>query len=125
MFVRINVAIGAIAVSLSPIFGYWSRIRAGQMELGDWSIALLALLTIQVLFWYAPRRCSGDQLSYWRGVTVAAQCMRTHWVYFDVLLSLITLPPLIVASFVFALSRDSARRFHKLVHFYYVHRLQQ
>ena len=124
-FTRINVAAGVLAVSLAPLLAYWSRIRAGKMDVEDWAIALIGMVVIQIFFWHAPRRCSSDQLSYWRGVTVAAQCMRTGWTWLDMAIALVTLPPLLVASFFFIFAKAPSTSFHRLVHFYYQHRMEQ
>src|SRR3954468_20155514 len=92
LLTRINMILGILAISLAPLLVTWPAIRAGEMDEQSWIVLLLELMLVQLLLWHAQKRCTSAQLPYWQGVAVIAACIRTNWVYTDVLLAVLILP---------------------------------
>src|SRR5689334_19841960 len=87
VFTRINVVLGVLLYSLFPMFAFWTTIRARQMDMSDVSLLLVGIVSLQAMLFVAARRCSSEQLPFWRGVTITAASMRTGWIYLDMLLA--------------------------------------
>jgi hypothetical protein len=125
LLTRINILLGLLAVSLAPLWWTWQAIRAGEMDEQSWIVLVLELLLVQLLLWQAQRRCTSTRLPYWQGIAVVAACIRTNWMYTDVLLALLILPLVFAACAGFAFLKRPAHRFQRLVHSFYRNRMEQ
>ena len=124
-FVRINVGLGVLAFSLIPLVVMWDRISAGQMQPEHWTALLLGFAIIQGLMLLAQRRCSSEEMPFWRGLTFIGYSMRTRWLSLDVFIALVTVPLALAASIFFLLTRDPAERYHRLIYLFYQNRMEQ
>ena len=122
---RINIILGVLTVSFAPLLWSWRAIRDGDTDAQSWIVLVLELVLVQLLLWHAQKRCSSERLTYWRGVAVVAACLRTNWIYTDVMLALLILPLTIAASALLAFTRRPAYRFQRLVHGFYRNRMDQ
>jgi hypothetical protein len=125
LLTRINMILGILAISLAPLLVTWPAIRAAEMDEQSWIVLVLELVLVQLLLWHAQKRCTSAQLPYWHGVAVIAACIRTNWVYTDVLLAVLILPLALAASAAFAFMQRPANRFQRLVHGFYRNRMEQ
>jgi hypothetical protein len=125
VFTRINIILGVLTVSFTPLLWNWRAIRDGDMDEQSWVVLVLELVLVQLLLWHAQKRCSSAKLTYWHGVAVVAACIRTNWIYTDMLLALLILPLAIAASTLLAFTRRPAYRFQRLVHSFYRNRMEQ
>jgi len=125
LLTRINMILGILAISLAPVLWTWQVIRAGEMDEQSWIVLVLELVLVQLLLWQAQKRCSSVKLPYWQGVAVIAACIRTNWIYTDVLLALLILPLVFAACAAFAFMKRPANRFQRLVHGFYRNRMEQ
>jgi len=125
VFTRINIILGVLTVSFAPLLWNWRAIRDGDMDSQSWIALILELVLVQLLLWHAQKRCSSEKLTYWHGVAVVAACIRTNWIYTDVLLALLILPLTIAASALLAFTSRPAYRFQRLVHGFYRNRMEQ
>jgi hypothetical protein len=107
------------------MFFQWSRISSDQMDEADWSRLLAIVLLIQALLFVAVARCSTQDLGYWRGMTSIAACVRTGWIYADVLVASIVIPIAVGLSMLFSLTPRATLLFHKMVYVFYDHRMVQ
>ena len=124
-FTRINVALGVLVFSLTPLMFFAGSIRAGAMGLEQWAVAIGALICLQVLLLAAQKRCSSDAMPFWRGILLVGAAMRTGWIYTDILLAVLAVPFALLACLLFLASSNPSHRFHRLVHRCYEHRMQQ
>jgi len=125
LLTRINILLGVLAVSFAPLLWTWHAIHAGEMDQLSWISLVAQVALIQFLLWYAQKRCSSENLTFWQGVAVVAASIRTHWVYTDVLLAVLVLPLMLTAAAVFAFSNRPAYLFQRLVHGFYRNRMEQ
>ncbi len=125
LFTRINIMLGVLLSSLAPLLWTWQAIRTGDMNEQSWIVLILELVLVQLLLWHAQKRCSNEKLPYWQGIAVVAACLRTNWIYTDVLLALLILPLVFAASAALAFTRQPAPRFQRLVHGFYRNRMEQ
>jgi len=125
VFTRINIILGVLTVSFAPLLWNWRAIRAGDMDEQSWIVLVLELVLVQLLLWHAQKRCSSEKLSYWHGIAVIGACLRTHWIYTDLMLALLVLPLTIAASTLLAFSSRPAYQFQRLVHAFYRNRMEQ
>jgi hypothetical protein len=125
LFTRINIMLGVLVVSFAPLLWSWRAIRVGEMDEQSWIVLVLELALVQLLLWHTQRRCSNAKLPFWQGMSVIAACLRTHWIYTDVLLALLILPLVFSASAALAFTGRPAYRFQLLVHAFYRNRLEQ
>jgi len=125
IFTRINIILGVLTVSFAPLLWNWRAIRDGDMDAQSWIVLVLELVLVQLLLWHAQKRCSSEKLTYWHGVAVVAACIRTRWIYTDMLLALLILPLTIAASALLAFTSRPAYRFQRLVHGFYRNRMEQ
>jgi len=125
VFTRINMMLGVLTVSFAPLLWNWRAIHAGDMDAQSWIGLVLELVLVQLLLWHAQKRCSSEKLSYWHGIAVIAACIRTHWIYTDVMLALLILPLTIAVSTLLAFSTRPAYQFQRLVHGFYRNRMEQ
>ena len=125
VFTRINMILGVLTVSFAPLLWSWRAIRDGDTDAQSWIVLVLELVLVQLLLWHAQKRCSSERLTYWRGVAVVAACLRTNWIYTDVMLALLILPLTIAASALLAFTSRPAHRFQRLVHGFYRNRMDQ
>jgi hypothetical protein len=93
---------------LAPLLWTWQAVRAGEMDEQSWIVLVLDLVLVQLLLWHAQKRCSNEKLSFWQGVAVVAACIRTNWIYADVLLALLILPLVLAVSAALAFTRQPA-----------------
>jgi hypothetical protein len=125
LLTRLNILLGLLTISLAPLLWTWQTVRAGEMDAQSWIVLILELVVIQLLLWHAQKRCTSPKLPYWQGVAVIAACIRTNWIYTDVLLALLVLPLIFAASAAFAFTTRPATRFERLVHSFYRNRMEQ
>jgi hypothetical protein len=125
LFTRINIMLGALVFSLTPLVWTWQAVRTGEMDEQSWIVLVLELVVVQLLLWHAQKRCSSDKLPFWQGVAVVGACIRTNWIYTDVLLALLILPLVFTASAALAFTRRPAYQFQRLVHAFYRNRMEQ
>jgi hypothetical protein len=125
VFTRLNIILGVLGVSFAPLLWTWRAIRDGDMDELAWVTLVLQLALVQLLLWHAQKRCSSEKLTYWQGVAVVAACIRTHWIYTDMLLAVIVLPVAIAISTLVAFTTRPAYRFQRLVHGFYRNRMEQ
>jgi hypothetical protein len=125
LFTRINIILGVLVSSFTPLLWTWQAVRAGEMDEQSWIVLVLELMLVQLLLWHAQKRCSNEKLPFWQGVAVVAACIRTNWIYTDVLLALLILPLVFAASAALAFTRQPAYRFQRLVHAFYRNRMEQ
>jgi hypothetical protein len=125
VFTRINVALGVLAFSLTPLVFIAGRMRAGAMEAEQWVIVIGALISLQLLLLVAQKKCSSEAVPFWRGLLLISASMRTGWLYTDVVLAVLAVPFALFAAVLFLASSNPAARFHRLVYRFYEHRMQQ
>jgi len=125
LFTRINIILGVLVISFAPLLWTWQAVRAGEMDAQSWIVLVLELVLVQLLLWHAQKRCSNEKLPFWHGVAVIAACIRTNWIYTDVLLAVLILPLVFAAAAALAFSRQPAYRFQRLVHAFYRNRMEQ
>ena len=125
LFTRVNIMLGILVVSFAPLLWTWHAIRTGRMDEQSWIELVLELVLVQLLLWHAQKRCSSEKLPFWQGMAVIAACLRTHWIYTDVLLALLILPLVFTASAALAFTARPAYRFQLLVHAFYRNRMEQ
>jgi hypothetical protein len=125
LFTRINIMLGVLLISLAPLLWTLQQIRTGEMDEQSWIVLVLELVLVQLLLWHAQKRCSNEKLRFWQGIAVVAACIRTNWIYTDVLLALLILPLVFAASAALAFTRQPAYRFQRLVHAFYRNRMEQ
>jgi hypothetical protein len=125
VFTRINIILGVLTVSFSPLLWKWRAIHDGDMDAQSWIVLILELVLVQLLLWHAQKRCSSEKLTYWHGVAVVAACIRTNWIYTDLMLALLILPLAIAASALLAFTSRPAYRYQRLVHCFYRNRMEQ
>jgi hypothetical protein len=109
-FVHVYVWAFMITLGVSPVLCVLDT-REGIAPSDAW-IALAAVLLIQNLIWLAQRRCSGEDLTFWEGLLVAAASMTTGIVPLTLALSFGMLLFTVGASFVFALAHDRRDPLH-------------
>jgi hypothetical protein len=114
-----------LVISFAPLLWTWQAVRAGEMDEQSWIVLVLELVLVQLLLWHAQKRCSNEKLPFWHGVAVIAACIRTNWIYTDVLLAVLILPLVFAAAAALAFSRQPAYRFQRLVHAFYRNRMEQ
>jgi hypothetical protein len=124
-FIRINVGLGLLAFSLIPLALVWDRIKVGNMQPEHWTALLLGIAILQGLLVLAQRRCSSEEMPFWRGLMLIGYSMRTRWLSLDILIALVAVPLALVASIVFLLTRNPAERYHRLIHGFYKNRMEQ
>ena len=125
VFTRINVALGVLIFSLTPLLYFAGSIRAGAMEPEQWIVAIGALICLQVLLLAAQKRCSSDAMPFWRGILLVGAAMRTGWIYTDMVLAVLAVPFALLACVLFLASSNPSHRFHRLVYRFYEHRMRQ
>jgi len=125
VFTRINVALGVLAFSLTPLAFVVGSIRTRAMGSEQWGLVIGAVILLQVLLLIAQKRCSSDAMPFWRGILLVGAAMRTGWIYTDMLLALLAVPFALLASLLFIASSNPSRRFHGLVYRFYEHRMRQ
>lgn len=125
LFTRINIMLGVLLVSFAPLLWSSRAIRAGEMDEQSWIVLVLELVLVQLLLWHAQKRCSNEKLPFWQGMAVIAACLRTYWIYTDVLLAAVVLPLVFTASAALAFTSRPAYRFQLLVHAFYRNRMEQ
>jgi len=125
LFTRINIILGVLVISFAPLWWNWQAVRAGEMDEQSWIVLVLELVLVQLLLWHAQKRCSNEKLPFWQGVAVVAACIRTNWIYTDVLLAVLILPLVFAAAAALAFSRQPAYLFQRLVHAFYRNRMEQ
>ena len=125
VFTRINIILGVLTVSFTPLLLNWRAIHDGDMDPQSWTVLILELVLVQLLLWHAQKRCSNEKLPFWQGMAVIAASLRTHWIYTDVLLALLILPLVFIASAALAFTSRPAYRFQLLVHAFYRNRMEQ
>jgi hypothetical protein len=125
LFTRINIMLGILVVSLAPLLWTWQTIHGGQMDEQSWIELVLELVLIQLLLWHAQKRCSSEKLRFWQGMAVIAACLRTSWIYTDVLSAVLILPLVFTAAAALAFTSRPAYRFQLLVHAFYRNRMEQ
>jgi hypothetical protein len=121
----INIIPGVLLSSFAPLLWTWQAIRAGEMNEQSWIVLVLELVLGQLLLWHAQQRCSNEKLPFWHGIAVVAACIRTNWIFTDVLLALLILPLVFAATAAVAFTRRPAYRFQCLVHAFYRNRMEQ
>src|ERR1044071_3139201 len=125
LFTRINVALGVLAFSLTPLLFVAGSIRTKEMSPEQWALVIGAVIFLQVLLLIAQKRCSSDAIPFWRGILLVGAAMRTGWIYTDMLLALLAVPFALLASLLLLASSNPAHRFHQLVYRFYEHRMRQ
>jgi hypothetical protein len=125
LFTRINIILGVLVISFAPLLWTWQAVRAGEMDEQSWIVLVLELALVQLLLWHAQKRCSSEKLTFWQAMAVIAACLRTNWIYTDVLLALLILPLVFTASAALAFTGRPAYRFQLLVHAFYRNRMEQ
>ena len=125
VFTRINVALGVLLFSLAPLLFAAGRIRAGAMRPEQWAVVIGALIGLQLLLFAAQKRCSSEDLPFWRGLLLVGAAMRTGWIYTDLLIALLAVPFALFASLLFLASSNPPHRFYRLVYRFYEHRMHQ
>jgi hypothetical protein len=93
-----------IILGVSPLL-YILGVR-GYFESRDRLGTGIAVVLIQGMFWFAQRRCSTEDLTYWEGLLVAAASVETGSYFISLPLSFFVLLYTSAASFLFALLHD-------------------
>jgi hypothetical protein len=101
------------------------RIGADANVAVDFETAVVAIVALQALLWFAQRRCGTADRPYWRSLLVIASCLSTGWTYIDVVLVPVVLILAILLSCGLALSRSAPERMSRLVYWFYDHRMHQ
>jgi hypothetical protein len=125
LFTRLNIVVGIAIYSFLPLLFHLSDLRTGRMDLSDWGSLLVEIVLLQGLLWLAARRCSSAQLAFWQGVTLTAACMRTGFVYFDLVLSGVSVAVLLLASACFSILPNPTSLYVGAVRLFYENRMYQ
>ena len=132
LFTQVCVGFFFIALSVSPVAIFLLLRRGQPIADVDWILPIVGVGVIQALFWYADKRCSSENLSYWNGLLFVAAFMSTGWIYMSMLLIFPALLVAFLASVGLALYYDltftpgkAAFKFHRLVHTFHQHRMRQ
>jgi hypothetical protein len=126
VFTRIYFAAGVLLFSLSPLaLAMAFRIGADSNEAVDFETALIAIVALQGLLWFAQRRCGTADRPYWRSLLVIASYLSTGWPYIDVVLVPAALILAILLSCALAFSGSAPERMSRLVYWFYDYRMHQ
>ena len=125
LFTRINVALGVVAFSLIPVAPLLGRLRANHMTTTYWIGLVLGIALLQALLLLAQKRCTSEDMPFWRGLLIVGVAMSTGWFYLDIVIVLLAIPLALAAAVVFLLSRNPAVRYHRLIYRFYQHRMEQ
>jgi len=77
-----------------------------SIGLGNWADTFIAIALIQGALWFAQRRCSSEDLSYWEGLLIVGTATTTKISPFTLLLAFPVLLLTVAASFLFAVTHD-------------------
>jgi hypothetical protein len=89
--------------SMSPLLCLLGRQGIG---LGNSADTFIAIVLIQGALWFAQRRCSSEDLSYWEGLLIVGAATTTKISPFTLLLAFPVLLLTVAASFLFAVTHD-------------------
>src|ERR1700733_202059 len=78
---HVYVWVFVVVLGASPAIAVILMDRGSPIPVGDWTWAIVTMIGIQVLFWYAQVRCTSDKLRYWDGLLLVAAYMFTGWIY--------------------------------------------
>jgi hypothetical protein len=129
---HVYVWVFVVALGASPAIVMMFMDRGSPIPAGDWAWAIVAMIGIQVLFWYAQVRCTSEKFRYWDGLLLVAAFMFTGWVYMSALVVFPALLVTILISVFLSLyysvvppSGNAVLKFHKLIAFFHKHRMRQ
>ena len=120
-----------ITLSLSPMF-YLLAARDSNEQRGDALVALVLIGLIQVMLYFAQRRCSSVDLLYWEGLLAATASVTTGINLVSLLRTFFLLFAVVILSVVFAFDHDERSavrhaqlRFGKLIIWAHKQRLRR
>jgi hypothetical protein len=95
------------------------------MDATTLTAVVFEVTALQVLLFIAARRCSSEQLPFWRGALITAASMRTGWIYLDIVIAGAAVTILLLVAGCLVFTPNPPHLYHRVVYSFYSNRMEQ
>jgi hypothetical protein len=132
LMVHVYVWTFLVGIGVSPVLVLLLRRHTHPITPDAWISAIAMIIAIQLLFFYAQRRCSSQALSFWNGLMYVAAFMETGWPYLSIVFVYPSLLAVFILSIALSLYSDmtlapsrASIQYRRMVGFFYKYRMHQ